>query len=175
MFNIVLLISTVWAQSETAKHSAEPMSEFTRVATSEHFDICEDNQGRRLFVRANTALGVGAGLILGGTTIFWEGAFVIGAVATLAGIGGVLYYPIALPLSTHLLIKEVQQNNIDLFISESSLYFVDVLLVSGMIGLATEYPEMSVLIPAAYIVHEIQGVRMLKALNRARKTMCEDV
>ena len=172
MFNIVLLISTVWAQSETAKHSAEPMSEVTRFATSKRFDLCEDNQGRRQFVRANTALGVGAGLILGGTTLFWEGAFVIGAVATLAGIGGVLYYPIALPVSTHLLIREIEQNNIDLFISESSLYFVDALLFSGVSSLATDYSEMYVLIPAAYLVHEIQGVRMLKALNRARETQC---
>ena len=107
MINILLLISTVWAQVETPEQYAKPMSEVTRFTTSERLDICEDNQGRRLFVRANTALGVGAGLILGGATIFWEGAYVIGAVATLAGIGGVLYYPFALPVSTHLLIKEI--------------------------------------------------------------------
>ena len=172
MINILLLISTVWAQVETPEQYAKPMIEVTRFETSERLDICEDNQGRRLFVRANTALGVGAGLILGGATIFWEGAIVIGAVATLAGIGGVLYYPIALPVSTHLLIREIEQNNIDLFISESSLYFVDALLFSGVSSLATDYSEMYVLIPAAYLVHEIQGIRMLKALNRTRETQC---
>lgn len=172
MFNILLLISTVSAQSDNENIWGEPKMESTHFETLERLDICEDNKGRRLFTRANTALGVGAALILGGTTIFWEGALFIGAVATLAGIGGVLYYPIVLPVSTHLLIKEIQQNDIDLFISESSLYFVDVLLVSGVGSLATDHPEVSVLIPAAYIVHEIQGFRMLKALNRARKIRC---
>ena len=49
---------------------------------------------------------------------------------------------------------------------------LDVLLVSGLGSLETDHPEVSVLIPAAYIVHEIQGVRMLKALNRVRETQC---
>ena len=70
------------------------------------------------------------------------------------------------------MIKEIEQNNIDLFISESSLYFVDVLQISGVSILATDYSEMYALIPAAYLVHEIQGIRMLKALNRARETQC---
>jgi len=172
MFNILLLISTVWAQSENENIWNEPKTESIYFETPERLDICEDNKGRRLFTRANTGLGVGTALILGGTTLFWEGAIFIGALATLAGIGGVVYYPIVLPFSTHLLIKEVQQNDIDLFLSESSLYFVDVLLVSGLGSLATDHPEVSVLIPAAYIVHEIQGIRMLKALNRARELKC---
>ena len=83
-----------------------------------------------------------------------------------------IYAPIALPVGTHLLIKEIQQNDIDLFISDSSLYFVDILLISGVSSLTTDYPEASILIPAAYIFHEIQGLRMIKALNRARETEC---
>ena len=172
MFNILLLMSTVWAQSESQDTSVDRWSPPNRYEQTERLDICEDNQGRRLFTRANVALGLGVGLILGGTTLFWEGGIVFGALATLAGIGGVLYYPIVLPVSTHLLIKEVQQNDIDLFLSESSLYFVDVLLVSGLGSLTTDYPEMSVLVPVAYIVHEVQGVRMLKTLNIARDLEC---
>ena len=172
MFNILLLISTVWAQSESQYTSVDPWETPTRYEQTERLNICEDNQGRRLFTRANLALGLGVGLLLGGTTLFWEGGIVFGALATLAGIGVVLYYPIVLPVSTHMLIKEVQQNDIDLFLSESSLYFVDVLLVSGLGSLGTDHPEVSILIPAAYIVHEIQGVRMLKALNIARELEC---
>ena len=172
MFNILLLMSTVWAQSESQDTSVDPWAPPTRYEQTERLDICEDNKGRQLFTRANVALGLGVGLILGGTTIMFEGSIGFGALATLAGIGGVLYYPIALPVSTHLLIKEIQQNDIDLFLSESSLYFVDILLVSGLGSLSTDHPEISVLIPAAYIVHEVQGIRMLKALNREREIEC---
>ena len=49
---------------------------------------------------------------------------------------------------------------------------MDILLISGVSSLTTDYPEASVLIPAAYIVHEIQGIRMIKALNRVRETEC---
>ena len=172
MFNILFLISTVWAQPETPERYNKPISEVTRFEASERLDICEDNKGRQLFTRANVSIGAGVGLILGGTTLIMEGPFFVGVLATLVGIGGVIYSPIVLPISTHLLIKEIQQNDIDLFISESSLYFMDILLISGVSSLTTDYPEASVLIPAAYIFHEIQGIRMIKALNRVRETEC---
>ena len=104
-----------------------------------------------------------------------EGGIVFGAVATLAGGGALLFYPIALPLSTHFLIQEIRDNNIDLFISESSLYFADVILASGVGSLWSYSPEMWVLIPVGLIVHEVQGVRMLRALNRARSVSCRSV
>ena len=172
MFNILFLISTGWAQTETPEHYNQPISEVTRFESSERLDICEDNKGRQLFTRANIALGVGTGLVIAGTTLFWDGGILVGALATLAGTGGVIYAPIALPVGTHLLIKEIQQNDIDLFISDSSLYFVDILLISGVSSLTSDYPEASILIPAAYIFHEIQGIRMIKALNRAREMEC---
>ena len=71
MFNILFLISTGWAQTDTPERYNKPISEVTRFESSERLDICEDNKGRQLFTRANIALGLGRLILLG--RLFWEG------------------------------------------------------------------------------------------------------